>query len=85
MYLSTFPYYGSLSPLHVSGMNIANASASVSHGSWRLGAYVTNVTDKRVILSPGVLGPPQAYVNYLGTENTINLPREINVRLGYSF
>jgi iron complex outermembrane receptor protein len=85
MYLSTFPYYGSTSPLHVSGMNIANASASVSHGSWRLGAYVTNVTDKRVVLAPGVLGPPQAYVNYLSTENTINLPREVDVRLGYSF
>jgi len=85
MYLSTFPYYGSTSPLHVSGMNIANASASVSHGPWRLGAYVTNVMDKRAILAPGALGPPQAYVNYLSSENTINLPREIDVRLGYSF
>lgn len=85
MYLSTFPYYGSSAPLHVSGMNTANASASVSHGPWRLGAYLTNVTDKRVILAPGVLGPPQAYVNYLSTENTINPPREIAVRLGYSF
>jgi len=85
MYLSTFPYYGSTAPLRVSGMNIANASASVSHGSWRVGVYVTNVTDKRVILAPGVLGPPQAYVNYLSSENTINLPREIAVRLGYAF
>jgi len=84
MYLSTFPYYGSTAPLRVSGMNIANASASVSHGSWRVGVYVTNVTDKRVILAPGVLGPP-AYVNYLSSENTINLPREIAVRLGYAF
>jgi iron complex outermembrane receptor protein len=85
MYLSTFPFYGGSAPLHVSGMNIANASASIGHGSWRLGVYVTNLTDKRVILAPGVLGPPQAYVNYLSSENTINLPREIAVRLGYSF
>jgi iron complex outermembrane receptor protein len=66
-----------------SGMDIVNVSAWVKHESWRLGLLVTNVTDKRAILDPGIAGPGD--VNKLFYEETINQPREISVRLGYSF
>jgi len=84
--LSTFPSaYGGL-PLSVPGMNLANLSATVRHGSWRLGAYVTNLTDRRVILGPPEKPPhgPNT-LNDLTSAFTINSPREVYLRLGYSF
>ena len=84
MYLSTFslPVYGQTAPSHISGMNLANLSASVTHLSWRAGVYVTNLADKRVILEPPY--EPNQLGN-LTDESVINQPREIQVRVGYSF
>ena len=84
MYLSTFPIglVGQTSASQVPGMNIVNLSASVNHQSWHLGLYVTNVADKRAILSPGTLQPQ---INNLTYANAINRPRESALRLGYSF
>jgi len=79
MYLSTFPIVGQTAPLHISALDIANLSASVSHQSWRLGVYVTNVADKRVVLAPG------SALTELYNDPLINQPREIAVRLAYSF
>jgi iron complex outermembrane receptor protein len=81
MPLSTFGVLGG-APAEVSGMQIANASASVAHNAWRLGLYVTNIADKRVILQP----PSRpGHVNGLTTTDLINPPREIDLRLRYSF
>jgi len=81
MVLTTFAGIGG-PPKPVSGMDIANLSASISHQSWRLGAYVTNITDKRAILAPAQgLGQ----VDNLASVDTFNPPREIALRLSYSF
>jgi iron complex outermembrane recepter protein len=81
-YLSTFPVFGQSTAEQISGMTIANAWVSVTHMSWRLSAYVTNLTDKRVILAPPSF-PNQ--LDNLTNSFTINQPREIGLRLGYSF
>jgi outer membrane receptor protein involved in Fe transport len=81
-FLSTFPIAGQTQPLHISGMDIVNVSASVSHQSWRLGVYVTNLTDKRVVLAPPSL---LDLAGNLTNDATINPPREIELRLKYSF
>ena len=70
-------------PTPVSGMNIANLSAVVKHDSWHLGAYVTNLADKRVKLSPQGQNP--AVGGGLDEGYIINQPREIDLRLGYTF
>jgi iron complex outermembrane recepter protein len=82
MLLSTFPILGQTNALGTTGMNIVNASAAVTHGPWLGGLYVTNLADKRVVLSPGTLTPS---INNLGTEDVINQPRMISLRVRYSF
>jgi outer membrane receptor protein involved in Fe transport len=82
MLLSTFPILGQTNALATTGMNIVNASAAVTHGPWLGGLYVTNLADKRVVLSPGTLTPS---INNLGTEDVINQPRMISLRVRYSF
>ena len=84
VWLGTFPLavLGQPAPLHAPGMNLANLSAAVSHASWRLGVYATNITDRRVIQAP-----PESPNRVGGLTNlaTINEPRAIQLRLGYSF
>jgi outer membrane receptor protein involved in Fe transport len=82
MFLSTFPVLGQPSPLQTSGMFIGNASASIAHEAWQLGLYITNLADRRVIL-----GPPNHpdKVGYLTNSELINRPRQIDLRLKYSF
>ena len=82
MPLSTFPILGETGVLTTAGMNIINASAAITHGAWLGGLYVTNLTDKRLILTPGTLTPS---LGNLGTEETINQPRAISLRVRYSF
>ena len=61
-----------------------NLSASVSHDKWHTGVYVTNLANRRVTLIPTV---PRAILLDvdLATTELINPPRQIGVRLGYSF
>jgi iron complex outermembrane recepter protein len=63
---------------------LLNMSASLQHRRWHVGAYVTNLADKRVTLIPAVptaiLIDPNLYAAEL-----INPPREIGIRVGYSF
>jgi iron complex outermembrane recepter protein len=82
MYLSLNSGLGTFaSRAQVSSENIVNGSAAVSHGQWSLGMYATNLTNKRVVLSP----PPLPEAGALTNSYFINQPREIVVRLGYSF
>jgi iron complex outermembrane receptor protein len=69
-------------PQQSEAVELVNLSASVRHQSWRMGIYVTNLMDKRVILSPGL---PDPATNNLEQADIINEPREIYIRLGYSF
>jgi len=63
---------------------LSNLSASINHEKWRAGVYVTNLANRRVTLIPTV---PRAILLDvdLATTELINPPRQIGVRLGYSF
>jgi outer membrane receptor protein involved in Fe transport len=63
---------------------ILNLSTSVTHKSWRFGAYVKNTLDKRVALIPSVPAPILSDPT-LATTELINTPREAGLRIGYTF
>ena len=67
-------------PSESGSTEIANLSAALSHKPWRVGAYVTNLTDQRAVLVPPSGPPGNLFYN-----SVINRPREIGLRLGYSF
>lgn len=79
-YRSSVPFGQSTS---APAMNLVNLSTSIGHGSWRLGAYVTNLADKYAIQLPHS-NTPQLAGLFNGT-NLINRPREISLRLRYSY
>jgi hypothetical protein len=61
---------------------IMNLSAAVLHNAWRGTLYITNLFDKQNILVP----PTQ--FNELGkltNDYVVNPPREIGLRLAYTF
>jgi len=79
--LSTFP--GILGSIPAApGMNIVNLSAALTRQPWHLGIYVTNLMDKWAVQEPA--GSTEL-TNGLANFTTINQPREIFLRLGYSF
>ncbi len=82
MPVSTFPILGQTHALSASGMNIVNVSASITHRAWLMGLFVTNLADKRVIVSPGTSTPS---INNLAFQDVIKRPLAINLRFGYSF
>jgi outer membrane receptor protein involved in Fe transport len=63
---------------------LANLSATLRHGGWRVGAYVKNLADRRVALIPSVVAP-YLLDQALATTELINPPREIGFRVGYGF
>jgi iron complex outermembrane recepter protein len=86
IYRSTVPLF--LTPpnsqYHSQGYALANLSATVIHNPWRTGLYVTNLFDKRADLSPFV---PNGFTDGGGLiqNNVYNLPREVGIKIGYSF
>jgi iron complex outermembrane recepter protein len=80
--LQVAPTLGSTTVQHSSSYEIMNLSAALSRKSWRFTLFVTNVFDKQEILSP----PSQPnQVDDLTNDYLVNPPREIGVRVGYSF
>jgi iron complex outermembrane recepter protein len=85
-YRSTVPLF--LSPpnnyLHSQAYALANLSATVSHDGFRVGFYSTNLFNKRADISPYA---PNDFTNGGGLlqNNVYNLPREVGVKVGYSF
>lgn len=68
------------------GFATANVSATLSHDSWRLSLYGTNVTDRRVLLFPRInYGFVSPYSSSLYFPEVINRPREVGIRIGYLF
>jgi iron complex outermembrane recepter protein len=73
---------GAASGLETSAFYVLNLSATLTHDSWSLLGYVTNLADKWAILSP----PAQpGRLNNLGNDYIINQPRQVGVRLFYYF
>lgn len=59
---------------------IMNFAASFVHRSWELGAYASNLADRRVLIIPISGAPGNLY-----SDSTINRPREFGLRVRYSF
>ncbi len=71
-------------PIELSGYTLVNGSVSLQASAHlRIGAYVSNLFDKRA-----VLGAPQRGVEFLGNlanVYTINRPREVSLRVSYDW
>ncbi len=80
--LQVAPTLGNTTIQHSSSYEIMNLNVVLNHEPWRGTVYVTNLLDKQEILAP----PSQPnQVNNLTNDYLVNPPREIGVRLGYSF
>jgi len=65
-----------------SAYNVWNMQAALKHKSWRMTLYVKNLFDVEETLAP----PTQPNeLNNLTNDNIVNRPREIGLRLGYSY
>jgi iron complex outermembrane receptor protein len=79
------PTLGSATVLQSSSYGILNASAMVSHQAWRATAYVTNLLDKQEILVPPNQGTPANNLGGLANDYVVNPPREVGLRVAYTF
>ena len=61
---------------------VFNLSTTVNHGPYHLTAYATNLFDRQEILAPPIQ-PDQ--VNNLTNDFLVNRPREIGLRVAYTF
>lgn len=79
--LSNFGILGQ-APLTAEKLTVLNASLALNKGAWLYGLYVTNLTNEHSLLSPG---NPDPSTSNLSTSSLITMPREISVRLNYTF
>jgi iron complex outermembrane receptor protein len=79
--LSNFGILGQ-APRTAESLALLNASVALSKDAWLFGVYATNLANKRALLSPG---NPDPSTSNLNTANLINAPREVSLRLFYSF
>jgi outer membrane receptor protein involved in Fe transport len=63
---------------------IGNISVALNHRPYQLIAYVDNVADKRAVLGYNNLPNPPV-VGTISAFDVINRPREIGVRINYTF
>jgi outer membrane receptor protein involved in Fe transport len=86
VYRSTVPLFLNppLNTYHSQAYGIVNLSSMVLHKPWRVGFYSTNLLNKRAILAPFI---PNPYTNAGGLiqDYTYNPPREVGIKVGYSF
>ena len=79
------PTLGSATVLQSSSSGILHTSVAVSHQAWRTTLYDTNLLDKQEILVPPNQGTAANDLGMLANDYVVNPPREIGVRVGYSF
>jgi hypothetical protein len=80
--LQVAPSVGTTTVQHSSTYEIMNLNVILTHKPWRATLYCTNVFDKEEILAPP--SQPNQLEN-LTNDYLVNPPREIGVRVGYSF
>lgn len=79
------PTLGSPSVQQSDSYGILNATASVNHKPWRFTGYVTNLLDKQEVLVPPSQASPGNNFDLLANDYVVNPPREIGIRIGYTF
>jgi outer membrane receptor protein involved in Fe transport len=83
--LQLAPTLGATSVQQSSSYGIMNFTASVNHKPWRLTGYVTNLLDKQEILIPPTQISESNNFDKLADDYVVNPPREIGMRVAYSF
>jgi len=79
------PTLGAATVQQSSSYGILNASAMVTHKPWHVTGYVTNLANKQEILVPPTQASAGNNLNLLANDYIINPPREIGLRVGYTF
>ncbi len=80
--LQLAPSVGTTTIQHSTAYEVTNLNATLHHEAWHATLYVTNLFDKEAILAQ----PSQPnQLDNLTNDYLVNPPREVGVRLGYSF
>lgn len=80
--LQVAPSVGTTTVQHSSSYDVVNVNAMLTHKPWRVTVYITNLFDKEEFLAP----PSQPNeLNNLTNDYLVNPPREVGLRVGYSF
>jgi len=79
------PTLGSPTVQQSSSYGIMNFAATVNHMKWHFTGYITNLFDKQEILVPPTQPGPGGDFFHLADDSVINPPREIGIRVGYTF
>ncbi len=85
MALSLAPTLGSTTIQQSSSYGIMNFNATLKHDSWHFTGYVTNLLNKEEFLIPHVQVGPGEDLSKLADDYLINPPRQIGVRVGFTF
>jgi len=76
------PSLGTTSVQHSSTYQIMNLNLALNHKPWQVTLYATNLFDRQEILAP----PSQPnQLNNLTNDYLVNPPRQIGLRIGYSY
>jgi hypothetical protein len=79
------PTLGSATVQQSDSYGVLNATAAVNHKPWRFTAYVTNLLDKQEVLVPPSQASAGNNFDLLADDYVVNPPRELGVRVGYTF
>jgi iron complex outermembrane receptor protein len=80
--LQLAPSVGTTTIQHSTAYEVTNLNATLHHDAWHATLYCTNLFDKEVFLAQ----PSQPnQLDNLTNDYLVNPPREIGVRVGYSF
>ncbi|MGB6310765.1 MAG: TonB-dependent receptor [Steroidobacteraceae bacterium] len=79
------PTLGASTVQQSSSYGILNFSAAVNHKPWRFTGYVTNLLDKQEVLVPPSQISPGNNFDKLADDYVVNPPREVGVRVAYTF
>ncbi len=79
------PTLGSATVQQSDSYGVLNATAAVNHKPWRFTAYVTNLLDKQEVLVPPSQASAGNNFDLLADDYVVNPPREIGIRVGYTF
>jgi len=79
------PTLGASSVQQSSSYGIMNFSAAVNHKPWTFTGYVTNLLDKQEVLVPPSQISPADNFDKLADDYVVNPPREIGIRVAYTF
>lgn len=77
----TLSIAGSTTGVQSDDLRTINLLGTLSKDAWHATVYATNLFDRQSVLSPAT----RTQLNGLVSNSTVNRPREVGVRLGYSF